>query len=53
MHVFSYPENVFSQASVAKPGTPLYTVSAYIPLIESFGFETDLRTHTNGQVSQQ
>jgi 116 kDa U5 small nuclear ribonucleoprotein component len=37
------------QSSVPKPGTPLYTVSAYIPLIESFGFETDLRTHTNGQ----
>lgn len=36
-------------ASVPKPGTPLYSVSAYIPLIESFGFETDLRTHTQGQ----
>src|SRR6185437_10129196 len=27
----------------------LYTVHAYLPLIDSFGFETDLRTHTNGQ----
>jgi U5 small nuclear ribonucleoprotein component len=35
-------------SSVPKPGTPLYTVQAYIPLIESFGFETDLRTHTQG-----
>eukprot|EP00456_Euglypha_rotunda_P028759 TRINITY_DN2267_c0_g1_i11.p1 TRINITY_DN2267_c0_g1~~TRINITY_DN2267_c0_g1_i11.p1 ORF type:complete len:683 (-),score=91.86 TRINITY_DN2267_c0_g1_i11:142-1893(-) len=36
-------------SSVPKPGTPLYTVSAFIPLIDSFGFETDLRTHTQGQ----
>ena len=35
-------------SSIPKPGTPLYTVEAYIPLIESFGFETDLRTHTQG-----
>jgi len=35
-------------ASVPKAATPLYTVHAYIPLIESFGFETDLRTHTQG-----
>lgn len=35
--------------SVAKPGTPLYVVNAFIPLIDSFGFETDLRTHTQGQ----
>eukprot|EP00916_Digyalum_oweni_P002618 GHVL01004752.1.p1 GENE.GHVL01004752.1~~GHVL01004752.1.p1 ORF type:complete len:970 (-),score=170.39 GHVL01004752.1:228-2759(-) len=32
-----------------KPGSPLYCVHAYIPAIESFGFETDLRTHTSGQ----
>ncbi|KAF8819924.1 putative U5 small nuclear ribonuclear protein, partial [Cardiosporidium cionae] len=32
-----------------KPGTPLYIVHAYLPAIESFGFETDLRTHTSGQ----
>jgi len=36
-------------ASTPKPGTPLYTVHAFIPLIESFGFETDLRTHSSGQ----
>jgi U5 small nuclear ribonucleoprotein component len=35
--------------SAPKPGTPVYTVQAYIPLIDSFGFETDLRTHTQGQ----
>ncbi|VDN32590.1 unnamed protein product [Gongylonema pulchrum] len=31
------------------PGSPLYTIKAYIPVIDSFGFETDLRTHTQGQ----
>jgi U5 small nuclear ribonucleoprotein component len=32
-----------------KPGSPLYTVKAYLPVIDSCGFETDLRTHTQGQ----
>lgn len=32
-----------------KPGSPLYTVKAFIPLVDSFGFETDLRAHTQGQ----
>ena len=32
-----------------KPGSPLYTLKIEIPGIESFGFETDLRTHTVGQ----
>uniref|UniRef100_A0A915M4L1 Elongation factor EFG domain-containing protein n=1 Tax=Meloidogyne javanica TaxID=6303 RepID=A0A915M4L1_MELJA len=31
------------------PGSPLYTIKAFIPVIDSFGFETDLRTHTQGQ----
>ncbi|KAF1743702.1 hypothetical protein MXB_5574, partial [Myxobolus squamalis] len=30
-------------------GSPLYEIKAYIPVIDSFGFETDLRTHTQGQ----
>ena len=30
-------------------GTPVYIVKAFIPVIESFGFETDLRYHTQGQ----
>lgn len=34
---------------IPKPGSPLYTVKAFIPAIDSFGFETDLRTHTQGQ----
>lgn len=31
-----------------KPGSPLYTIRAYIPTIDSFGFETDLRIHSQG-----
>lgn len=31
------------------PGSPIYTIKAFIPSIDSFGFETDLRTHTQGQ----
>mgnify|MGYP000368465497 CR=1 FL=1 len=32
-----------------KPGSPLYTVKAYIPVMDANGFETDLRTVTQGQ----
>lgn len=32
-----------------KPGSPLYTVKAFVPVIDSFGFETDLRSYTQGQ----
>ncbi|KAA6359697.1 MAG: putative 116 kDa U5 small nuclear ribonucleoprotein component, partial [Streblomastix strix] len=28
------------------PGSPLFAVDLYIPSLESFGFETDLRAHT-------
>lgn len=31
------------------PGSPLYLIKAFIPTVDSFGFETDLRTHTQGQ----
>lgn len=31
------------------PGSPLYSITAYLPVIDSFGFETDLRTFTQGQ----
>ncbi|CAI5445577.1 unnamed protein product [Caenorhabditis angaria] len=31
------------------PGSPMYSIKAYIPVMDSFGFETDLRTHTQGQ----
>ena len=36
-------------SEVPKPGTPIYIVTAQLPVIESFGFETDLRYHTQGQ----
>eukprot|EP00803_Ostreobium_quekettii_P004098 evm.model.scf_112.9 EVM.evm.TU.scf_112.9 scf_112:71072-79156(+) len=36
-------------ADIPKPGTPIFLVKAYLPVIESFGFETDLRYHTQGQ----
>merc|ERR1712100_305602 len=36
-----------------KPGSPMYNVHAYLPAMESFGFETDLRTHTSGQAMCQ
>jgi len=36
-------------ADVPKPGTPIYLVKAFVPAMESFGFETDLRYHTQGQ----
>ena len=32
-----------------KPGSPLYSVRAFLPVIDSFGFETDLRAYTQGQ----
>jgi U5 small nuclear ribonucleoprotein component len=32
-----------------RPGTPLHLVTAYVPVIDAFGFETDLRSHTQGQ----
>lgn len=32
-------------------GTPLYGVRGLVPVIDSFGFETDLRIHTQGQAT--
>jgi len=32
-----------------KPGSPLYSLRALVPAIESFGFETDVRAYTQGQ----
>ena len=31
------------------PGTPFFRLNAYVPVIDSFGFETDIRGHTQGQ----
>ncbi|THZ89203.1 U5 small nuclear ribonucleo protein component [Aureobasidium pullulans] len=41
--------HVLSDGPIA--GTPLYKVSGLIPVIDSFGFETDLRIHTQGQAT--
>jgi U5 small nuclear ribonucleoprotein component len=35
---------------IPKPGAPFYTVKAFLPAMDSFGFETDLRSYTLGQV---
>jgi len=39
--------HVVSDGPIA--GTPLYAVKGLIPVIDSFGFETDVRIHTQGQ----
>ena len=39
--------HVLSDGPIA--GTPLYGVKGLIPVIDSFGFETDVRIHTQGQ----
>ncbi|CAG8974326.1 hypothetical protein HYALB_00006174 [Hymenoscyphus albidus] len=41
--------HVLSDGPIA--GTPLYRVSGLIPVIDSFGFESDLRIHTQGQAT--
>lgn len=35
------------------PGSPLFSVKAFLPVLDSFGFETDLRTFTQGQAFSQ
>ncbi|KAI4970015.1 hypothetical protein ZWY2020_000929 [Hordeum vulgare] len=39
----------FLSPRIVSRGTPVYVVKASLPVIESFGFETDLRYHTQGQ----
>ncbi|KXX79779.1 Elongation factor 2 [Madurella mycetomatis] len=36
-----------------RPGTPLFTIKAYLPVSESFGFNGDLRANTGGQAFPQ
>jgi elongation factor 2 len=43
-HVFSEEQRI---------GTPLYSLKAYLPVMESFGFTEDLRSHTAGQAFPQ
>eukprot|EP01123_Difflugia_compressa_P011589 TRINITY_DN46_c0_g1_i1.p1 TRINITY_DN46_c0_g1~~TRINITY_DN46_c0_g1_i1.p1 ORF type:complete len:408 (-),score=88.88 TRINITY_DN46_c0_g1_i1:187-1410(-) len=40
-------------AEEQKVGTPIYMVKAYLPVMESFGFTADLRSHTSGQAFPQ
>ena len=42
---------VFAEETVA--GTPLLQIKAYLPVAESFGFTTDLRSKTSGQAFPQ
>ncbi|BGP54787.1 hypothetical protein JCM8202_003296 [Rhodotorula sphaerocarpa] len=42
---------VFSEEQ--RPGTPMYTVKAYLPVNESFGFTGELRAATGGQAFPQ
>jgi 116 kDa U5 small nuclear ribonucleoprotein component len=35
------------------PGTPVSRVTAHLPVLDSFGFETDVRYHTQGQAFPQ
>lgn len=39
--------NILSSAPI--PGSPLSVVKAFLPVMDSFGFETDIRTFTQGQ----
>lgn len=40
-------------AEEQRPGTPIFTIKAYLPVNESFGFTADLRSHTGGQAFPQ
>ena len=42
---------VFSEEQ--RLGTPMFTVKAYLPVAESFGFNGELRSHTAGQAFPQ
>jgi elongation factor 2 len=43
--------NVFSEEQT--PGTPQMNLLAYLPVLESFGFTNDLRSHTGGKAFPQ
>ncbi|KAN0060459.1 translation elongation factor 2 [Thecaphora frezii] len=43
--------NVVSEEQ--RPGTPMLTIKAYLPVAESFGFNADLRQATGGQAFPQ
>ena len=39
--------------SIQRPGTPIFNLKAYLPVIESFGFDSALRAATAGQAFPQ
>jgi elongation factor 2 len=39
--------------SIQRPGTPIFNLKAYLPVIESFGFDSTLRAATAGQAFPQ
>merc|ERR1712195_336223 len=43
--------HVFSEDQ--RPGTPIYNLQAYLPVLESFGFVSKLREATSGQAFPQ
>jgi elongation factor 2 len=43
--------HVFQEQGV--PGTPMFQIKAYLPVNESFGFDSDLRAATSGQAFPQ
>ena len=43
--------SVISEAQ--RPGTPIYNIQAYLPVLESFGFTGDLRAATGGKAFPQ
>mmetsp|Transcript_33515 Transcript_33515/g.77266 ORF Transcript_33515/g.77266 Transcript_33515/m.77266 type:complete len:863 (-) Transcript_33515:122-2710(-) len=43
--------HVFSEEQ--RPGTPMMTLLAYLPVMESFGFTADLRSNTGGKAFPQ
>eukprot|EP00605_Chrysophyceae_sp_TOSAG23-4_P000149 GSChrysophyteH1.ASY1.ANO1.172.1 assembled CDS len=40
-------------SEIPKPGTPIYIMRGHVPVIESFGLESDLRSSTQGQAFLQ
>lgn len=41
------------QSEEQRPGTPMMTLKAFLPVLESFGFTADLRANTGGKAFPQ